>query len=379
MALCSFSQGYVSGTHAVRGWDWTQAVLDDRLSGWPSQGQTRFLLSLPAEQRVWEFVARTDAEVARGYWTEVSPYSVRDSYTRAARELLNHGRPWAALDLLASQGRSSVDVERVDVMTDGLRSAAFTEPGSDRASTYAAVEVLDDLEGSALVDDETLASLEFIWWAALEAHDRPARAIHRLLCSDPNFFATLVGFAHSTHRNGPEEEAEIDEATRRAILQRAQLTLEVLDSWRTVPGLTADGQIDGERLRQWILEGRTILEPAGLLGPADHHIGSLLAFSPDSDGQWPAPVVCDIIEELRSIDLEEGLESAIVVLRETTRGMFDGGEQERVLAARYREHAAAVLGCPRTASMLRRIADAFEQEARTEDDRASLRQDIGGI
>jgi hypothetical protein len=55
----------------------------------------------------------------------------------------------------------------------------------------------------------------------------------------------------------------------------------------------------------------------------------------------------------------------------TVRSPFDGGEQERALAARYRRDAEAFrFDWPRTAACLDRLADSYEDDAKRHDQRA---------
>ena len=58
----------------------------------------------------------------------------------------------------------------------------------------------------------------------------------------------------------------------------------------------------------------------------------------------------------------------------TTRGMNDGGEQERELVKKYRAYAEKCkVSWPRTAIALRRIAEHYEAQAKWQDERADAR------
>jgi len=60
----------------------------------------------------------------------------------------------------------------------------------------------------------------------------------------------------------------------------------------------------------------------------------------------------------------------------TSRGVYDGGQQERELAGRYRDWAKATAGSwPRTSRVLRRLAEDYERDAQREDERAELSGD----
>jgi hypothetical protein len=102
----------------------------------------------------------------------------------------------------------------------------------------------------------------------------------------------------------------------------------------------------------------------------DSRIGELLAHGSPSgeDGAWPHPSVRVIIEKLASTNIED----AIVVARFNMRGVYskgigEGGDQERKLAAQARNWASAAPGFPRTAAMLMRVADMWDRQATAAD------------
>jgi hypothetical protein len=93
---------------------------------------------------------------------------------------------------------------------------------------------------------------------------------------------------------------------------------------------------------------------------------------------WPHPAVCDVIEDAASDDLESGFRVGLYNTRGGTwRDPSEGGNQERDLAARYEKFAVAASDrWPRTAAMLRRIAEQYRAEARREDQESELEQDL---
>ncbi len=83
----------------------------------------------------------------------------------------------------------------------------------------------------------------------------------------------------------------------------------------------------------------------------------------------------DLIEELAASEIETG----IAISRFNQRGAFskalyDGGQQERGLAAQYRSWAELALRWPRTSALLRRIADDWDRHAERADSEARLDQ-----
>lgn len=90
---------------------------------------------------------------------------------------------------------------------------------------------------------------------------------------------------------------------------------------------------------------------------------------------WPCEPVRDLLDNVESQHLGEGFITGKVNLRGvTSRGMFDGGEQERSLADQHRTDAARIASSwPFTARLLRRLADSFESSGRQFDSESDWR------
>ena len=102
----------------------------------------------------------------------------------------------------------------------------------------------------------------------------------------------------------------------------------------------------------------------------------LLAYAPaGTDAIWPHPAVREVIDRLASANLESGIASGVYNSRGVvTKSPYEGGAQERAIAARYRGYADALaITNPQTAGLLRRIAEDYERDAQREDDRAEQR------
>ena len=147
-----------------------------------------------------------------------------------------------------------------------------------------------------------------------------------------------------------------------------------------MPGSTDDGRIDVGVLREWVRRARAATTASGRGAVADGQIGQVLSGSPMGvDSAWPHIAVRDIIEEVASAELESGIEIGKYNSRGVvSRQIGEGGVQERQLAERYAGFASAVGDrWPRTAAMLRRMAERYRTDARREDQDAELREDLG--
>jgi hypothetical protein len=106
---------------------------------------------------------------------------------------------------------------------------------------------------------------------------------------------------------------------------------------------------------------------------ADQKIGELLSASKvDADGIWPAVPVREVIEAIRSRDLEAGVTIGKFNRRGvTSRAYGAGGDQERQLAEQYREWSeATALEWMRTSVILESLAKDYDRQVKAHDDDA---------
>jgi hypothetical protein len=232
---------------------------------------------------------------------------------------------------------------------------------------------LNLLEESEEFDDARLAKLEVAFFPLLGRHGRQPKILHKELGQNPAFFIEVLSFVFPGEGEEPRQASEADEA-------RARLGHELLDSWRTLPGIQSDGSIDPSALADWVKRAREGAAERGLGPIGDDTIGHVLSCAPNGpDGAWPHPAVRDVIESVGSELLEAGIEVGLLSSRGVVaRDPLGGGSHEHQLAEKLEGHAAKSRdGWPRTTAMLRRIASAYRTQAQYQDQRAERRQELG--
>ena len=113
----------------------------------------------------------------------------------------------------------------------------------------------------------------------------------------------------------------------------------VLWKLRLLPGLMEDGPVDVETLSTWVNEARRMCRERDREDIGDQQIGQMLANTPvGEDGIWPCEPVRDLLDDLASPHIGIGFTMGKNNLRGmTTRGVFDGGAQEKSLSDNYRQ------------------------------------------
>jgi hypothetical protein len=364
------AHGWAGARVQADGVGWIERHLEGAET-WSTAQRAGLLLADPSPSlALLAIVGQQDEDVRALFWRRMSPFlAATDARPTVVRELTEHSRPWAAMTVLIAMLAVGTDESAMDVdlVVRTLERAAIgpCENAHQIANlTWAAGRLLDHLErvGS---DIGTRARLEFFFLPALH-FTRPARALRTALQTDPALFADLMSYAYRAEDDDPDEELT---PQREAIASAGFMALR---SWDTPPGVRPDGTVDADQLRGWVTEARRLLADSGRSTPGDAVIGSVLAHvPPDGDGVWPAAPLRDLVEDLESDPFESGLRSGKI----NSRGMMtwspaDGGAHDRALAAQFREWADRVADQPRTAALLRQLAEGDEAWARREDDRS---------
>ncbi len=365
-----FATAYMWSKTTRRGWQWAQTQIE-HLRRRPV-AQARVLQGIDDLEIAWRILGERDAETVAAYWKEFRYVGHGADFALAgptAEKLLEFDRPLAALDLLAMYARRdgpSISPYLVARALETLVTLPPDHPEPQRVSAYEIGELLEFLRATSF-DETRLAQLE---WQLLPAREFDARSpvLERYIARSPAFFVELISLVYK-----PRGRDEPKRAAPHVIANAYRL----LHDWRVVPGTRQDGSIDPAALTGWIEDARGRLRAAERLEVGDLHIGRVLAHAAaDADGSWPTVAVRNAIQRVASGDLEDGFGTEIVNQRGvTSRGLLDGGAQERTLAASWRSKADLVRdGWPRVAAVLDRAARSYEQEAQMFDAEAERRR-----
>ena len=336
--------------------------------------QARLLSACQDMRRAWDAAKQLGTAVDQAYWKGFRTFGRGGDFAlvnEAARQLIDHGRPAAGLDLASlyiNQAKDSMDPH---IIAEGFEALlTMDDPEIRLLSSWDIDRLLVFLRSSSL-DEEELALLE---WRLLPVIgiEGSSPILERRLARDPAFYVEILSLAFKPRT--AEIERQIDPRV-------AVNAYRLLQSWRQIPGSErADGEVNADRLRAWMAELRPLLIQADRLKVGELHVGMVFAHSRiDNDGTWPTRPIRDVIEELGSTDLESGFQTGTFNKRGvTSRGLDQGGDQERALADVLDVQANAIMDqWPRTAAILRSLAGGYRAEARTHDDEANrFRQGI---
>jgi len=398
-AVARLTFGYCIGRYHAAGDAWRATALEALRVDDDAAALAYVLQAFPCNQATWDVVEDESAEVRAQYWREVGVFILSLLECEfAIPRLVAANRPYRVIDLVSmlmrddgkkddvDAGERKVALARValNLMVDHLPTDECDVGGT---MSYDLNRLLDFLEKMG-ASREDLARWEWTWLPLIAEEDRHLRALQAELAENPGLFVELLKWVYRA--NGSNEP---DRILTEADIQRASLAREVLDAWTRIPGLDAgaqkpthavgeglgpispawNGAIDEEALRSWLERAVQLARGASRLEVCYARIGRLFAYGPaDADGIWPCEPIRRAVEKARSDALDDEMVTA-VMNRRGTHWVARNGAQESTMASAFRrwcELARAMY--PRTGTILRRLAEYYEREARDERDSGYL-------
>jgi hypothetical protein len=354
-AAAQFASGWIRRAVTTVETDWV-ARLTAIMPLLDESRQAALLLATTGSAVIRPLADQADEAVAERFWAQVPPWPMFGDPDWFISRLLNHERPWAAIDTMSlavlRDDNDDSDDDPWRPSADQILAAlllAMRPDMSDRpyggTSGYAVGQLLDFLAGTG-IDELTLVRLELVFRGVLSPI-RGMAILDRALAADPEIYVEVVDLAYGEpHDPG-------------LIWVQAQLAL---SDWRALPGRTAEGGLDGDRLRDWVRAVRELLAESGPLAEhSENVIGGMLSGSPaGNDGAWPADTVRELLDEPGTESLAAGFIDATTM---------NQGAKGRRLAERYDGFADIIAPeWPRCAEILRSCAEQFRRLANVWDD-----------
>jgi len=373
--VTEFSAGLVGSFFQEVGWQGTEEVITKTSRTWNSGQLAEFFRYLPFDKATWEHFSNYP-EIRELYWKGLGSWlrPTEDDYLEAISNLLEFDRPCAAFFIISHVERAKMTPPTelvIEVLFQLIRDIPDSNDWKSIQGSfdYEFNRLIEYLDGSG-VAHEVLERLEWMYLPLYKYRRKPKYLMHKV-ARESDFFSQVIEVAF----NDETGEDLVDESEKEDKKRLSRLAYELLNECIIVPGATTDGCLHGETLKSWISNARQLCSKINRIKAADYEIGKLLAYSPNGmDGHWPHEDVREIIEELQSDELEAGLRTELYNKRgAVTRSIGEGGRQERILADRYKEDAVACEGrWFRTSTIMHRISERYEEEAKREDERAEL-------
>ena len=336
----------------------------------------RLLKNAPFMRSTWRHVDRLGHDVRSRYWMEVTPgwgRLERDELNEMVERLLEANRPRAAMSTTRFEFNRIESGTLVRLLKEAATNGA-EPPEHYRLQSHEIEEALKALDQRTDVSADELAHLEFLYLSALDHGERGIPNLERQIAETPALFMQAIVLAYKRSDEG-EDPPEWKNANEEARTNIATQAYRLLHNVRRIPGTQNDGTIDIAKLKAWIGEVRTLCKTYARVEVGDSVIGELLSKSPPGvDGIWPREAVREVLEEVGTKRMAEGMAVGLCNQRGAHfRGQ--GGAQERELAARYRGWSKQVaFSAPFTSRLLERIAKSYDYDAEWHDTDANVRR-----
>lgn len=376
----NFVQSYILQRALKEGDEWINSLVEKaRSQQWQPNKLVNLFAAFPQNRTVWDLLESLDEAVQKAYWRRctlrIFDLPAKDK-VYAINQLLHVKRHFTAVDCAALFAEEIPAILIAQVLQKAATEASLDD--SQRLESYDIEKLFKELDKSTEVKEEVIARLEWFYLPVLAgvASARPPKTLHRELSNNPEFFVEVLKCVYKP-RNKDNDQTEEEESFPQELLeQRARFAYELLHSWKTPPGSDSNGQIDYEKLKAWVINARKLCEKSDRREVGDSHIGQILAHAiTEENNTWPPESVCKIIDETQSMELDNGFSIGIYNKRGTvTKSLYEGGRQERELAEKFRQYANKwAIRYPRTAGVLTKIAEGYENEAKREDKEAERR------
>ena len=369
--------GYLSARAFQAGIGWLEMQASSKFARYAVPQQLAdFYRVWPFTNATWDRLDTLDEETRRLYWGQVTFWGLGEAdavdHERAVANWVNYGHFGMAIDFISLYAKGNEARVSPTTVADLLDKATHQDAIVNWSNLdYGITKLLDILEAWEGMDSTKLASIEWFFLPVLQ-HYRPPRTLYRALAAQPELFCEVLKWVYRASGEEPKALTAQEQA-------RAHFAHDLLQGWHSLPGQQADGSIDDAVLKAWVTRARELVSESGRGTIGDQEIGRVLSTAPKgTDAVWPHEAVRDVLDDLMNEDVDTGLALGVYNGRGvTTRAMGEGGDQERVLVDQYRGYARHVRErWSRTASVLERIATMFERDARREDTKADLEQDL---
>jgi addiction module HigA family antidote len=362
-----------------------QGHLEDvlrQLKGELSQDDmARLLLLAPYRRTSWKAADTLDEAQRETYWNDVAPDWIHDSdeeNVESVERLLAAQRPRAAFACIRYRLEPLPPQSLFRLLTEMVKESK-DKPGQYQLDRYYIDQSFALLDKSAEITLEQKAGLELAYIDILSQPWRPGEGyglpnLERYVETHPELYVQAVTWTYK-RADGGEDPAEWKVDPQKAT-QLAECGYKLLDSLKRIPGHDALGELRRDDLAKWVKTVRDGCAELGRLNVADLSLGRLFSCAPEGkDGIWPCEPVRDVMEDIQSEKISNGVCTGIY----NSRGAHwrgEGGGQERALADKYREWARALQYSHSfvASSVLMGMVRMYEHDASREDTEASIRR-----
>lgn len=366
----TFAQNFIRRKKMIIGNEFAFELLN-KISTYSINAKVNFLLSFYQEKDVLNFIDELEKDIIKEYWGKVNVrLFFQDSIEYleyCIDKLIKYKRFSSALKICYNNIKT-IPSNKIIITLEKLMIEKSEEPIN--IDYYEIGEIFDELEKRSDIERTIVIKLEWYYIDFLsDGLYNKQMLIHKQMSEEPEFFINIIKLFYIPEKKN--EKKEINENEKALALQ----AYKVLFSWKTVPGIDVNNNINERDLNYWVQTVRDEAKKCGILDIVDSYIGKVLAHSPKiEDEQWPPIIICEIIEKIKNKEIKSSFSCELFNMQGmTTRSPFDGGLIEK---NRYDYYKKIADNCktkyPFVSSIFIELANNYLGRATIEDDVAEL-------
>jgi hypothetical protein len=367
-----FVYGFFNKKSCMEGFEWIKNLLKIlQQKKFSNIALANMLLYLNQSEQLWTFISSLDKEVQKIYWLKMRPSFFSCLPIKEAifgiKKLIEYKRFFSAIDVCSLIPDKIPNDIFINLLECATKEKAYEEIS---VNGYELDIIFQSLDKRKNISKDKMIELEWLYLPFMKSMTRKPEFLYERLISDPAFFVTLLKLIYL-----PENEDKIKENKKeidKISYYRAVCSLDLLNSWKKIPGMNPDNSIDKDKLLKWIKKARELASDENRLDVADIHIGHILAQYPENIPEWPQESIFQILEEINSDIIYNDYSAAMYnKMGATVRGPFDGGDIERK-KANYFKKLADDFECkyPRVSKMFRDLSNEYLSDAKRIDEEA---------
>ena len=188
--------GFIWGRFRQKGWSWVDATVRD---SWSKADIGRSLSLLPFTAETWGRVNTLLGEGAAEYWKKVgvNPYQEHGDLHVAIDNLIEHNRPWAAIDCLAKHVYDKRPIDKARA----VRALLDAVSSSEEYNPHDVIQLIKSLQEDPDTNEEDLFKVEWAYLPLLNGHHGATpSSLETRLATDPSFFCELIRIIYRSEK-----------------------------------------------------------------------------------------------------------------------------------------------------------------------------------
>lgn len=357
--IAQFAAGFLLGRFHSRGWEWVDRL---DMTQWTGEQKAAMLAYLPFTPETWQRAKQLLGDEESAYWSKahVNPYQANEGLTWAVDRLIENNRVNAAIGVLRKLIYSKAVIDSQQI-TNVLNALLESPDALRNMDVHAVSQLIKVLQRNLDANRDELLKIEWNFLGMLDGRFGVVPSLlQKTLAKEPAFFCEIIRAVYRSDKEDKSTEPPTEQQQA-----AAKNAYRLLHEWKTPPGKQEDGTFDGNALKAWLDEVKTICAETGHLKIAMQEVGKVFFYSPpDPDGLWVHRSVAAVLNAKGAGDMRRGYELQIF----NSRGVHfvdPEGKPERDLAEHHRKRAEEVEMCGyyRLATTLREVASSYEREA----------------